>query len=137
MGSLRGVIRQKADSDEAIPSLSVNNGIATPPDQGRGARNDNEYGYPRVAVLIVTHNAKSYLPDLIQSLKNTDYPPDRVFFIFLDNASQDKTPEIIRQEFPQAHLVALPENTGFAKGNNLAAQYAQEFYPDYLVLLNQ
>lgn len=39
--------------------------------------------------------------------------------IVVDNASSDDSPEMVRQEFPQAILIANDHNFGFAKGNNI------------------
>lgn len=38
----------------------------------------------------------------------------------VDNASSDDSVVIVRDEFPQARLIANPRNTGFSAGNNLA-----------------
>lgn len=38
----------------------------------------------------------------------------------VDNASSDDSVAIVRDEFPQARLIANPRNTGFSAGNNLA-----------------
>ena len=51
----------------------------------------------------------------------------------LDNASRDGTAEMVRSEFPQARLLALDENVGFAAGVNRAAEEAEG---EYLFLLN-
>lgn len=51
----------------------------------------------------------------------------------MDNASQDGSAEMVRQEFPEAILVASSVNTGYAAGNNLAFAQAQG---DWLLTLN-
>jgi len=38
----------------------------------------------------------------------------------VDNASSDGTADMIRTCFPRAHLIASPENLGFARANNVA-----------------
>jgi GT2 family glycosyltransferase len=38
----------------------------------------------------------------------------------VDNASSDGSPEIVRAEYPETHLLALEQNLGFAGGNNAA-----------------
>lgn len=53
--------------------------------------------------------------------------------VLVDNASEDGSVAAIREEFPQVRLLAEAENHGFARANNLAAEYAQG---DYLLLLN-
>ncbi len=104
----------------------------------------NNNATPRVAVLMVMYNAQSYLGDCFSSLVNTDYPPDRWHVMVVDNASSDDT--VAQLNFWKSHfqklsiamdIIESKENTAFAGGNNVAAAHAQQFNPDYLVLLNQ
>ncbi|MGH3072194.1 MAG: glycosyltransferase family 2 protein [Gaiellaceae bacterium] len=53
--------------------------------------------------------------------------------VVVDNASADGTAEMIRAEFPQARLIALDRNLGFAAGVNLAAESAEG---EHVLLLN-
>ena len=96
--------------------------------------NPNEL--PHVAVMIITYNAQQYLGDLFVSLAKTDYPQDKLHVVVLDNASGDGTAQTIRASYPKVHVITSLENTGFAKGNNIAAAFAQAWNPKYLVLLN-
>jgi hypothetical protein len=114
---------------------------------------------PRVAILIVAYNAKAYLSDLFQSLLQTNYPKESLALFIVDNASTDGTIEyidslrvepsrstkgfssegstLITEIFSQITVIKNRENLGFAKGNNIAAEAAEYFRPDYLALLNQ
>ncbi len=53
--------------------------------------------------------------------------------IVVDNASTDDSVPRIRAQFPQVTLVALGQNIGFARANNMAADIARG---RYLLLLN-
>jgi len=53
--------------------------------------------------------------------------------ILVDNASTDNSACAISEKYPQVRLIALEENIGFARANNLAAQQASG---EYLLLLN-
>src|SRR5690606_30095528 len=53
--------------------------------------------------------------------------------LVVDNASPDGSAAAIEAEFPQACLIAEPQNHGFARANNLAAARATG---RYLLLLN-
>ncbi len=53
--------------------------------------------------------------------------------ILFDNASDDGTADYVTAHFPGVHVTASPANTGFARGNNLAAQKARG---RYLLFLN-
>src|SRR5688572_28657453 len=39
--------------------------------------------------------------------------------VVVDNASSDDSVAMVREKFPQAHLMALDENTGYPRGNNV------------------
>jgi GT2 family glycosyltransferase len=51
----------------------------------------------------------------------------------VDNASADRTAEMVRSEFPQVRLIANDRNLGFAKANNLAIKRAEG---EFILLLN-
>ena len=53
--------------------------------------------------------------------------------LVLDNDSGDGTVEMVRSEFPQATLVSLDENIGFAAGVNRLAEAARG---EFVLLLN-
>jgi len=57
--------------------------------------------------------------------------------IVVDNASTDGSADAIRARFPDVRLIALDENVGFARANNLAALEAAHTRRErYLLLLN-
>jgi GT2 family glycosyltransferase len=53
--------------------------------------------------------------------------------IVVDNGSTDDTPAWVREHHPQLHLIALPENLGFAGGVNVGLRAARG---DLLLLIN-
>jgi N-acetylglucosaminyl-diphospho-decaprenol L-rhamnosyltransferase len=85
-----------------------------------------------VSILIVTYRchdeARECLASIYRNTSGVDYE-----VVLLDNASKDGTVEMVRSEFPQARLLALEENVGFAAGVNIAAAEAEG---EYLLLLN-
>jgi GT2 family glycosyltransferase len=88
---------------------------------------------PQVSVLIVNYNGSKYLPACLIALERQTVPRQQFEVVVVDNASVDGSVELIRERFPWARLVPLDRNTGFAKGNNIAARYARG---QLLVLLN-
>ena len=85
-----------------------------------------------VSILIVTYRSRQATRECLESLYSVTTGIDYEVVI-VDNASQDGTVEIVREEFPQARLIALDENVGFGPGVNVAAEVAAG---EYLLLLN-
>ena len=85
-----------------------------------------------VSILIVTYKCREAARDCLRSIYESTHDLD-FEVIVLDNASGDGTADLVRSEFPQARLIALDENLGFAAGTNLAAEAAEG---EYLLLLN-
>ena len=63
-----------------------------------------------------------------------------VQIVIVDNGSGNESVERLRKHFadePTVHVLAAPENLGFARGNNLGIRYAREqFDPDFIVAAN-
>jgi GT2 family glycosyltransferase len=85
-------------------------------------------------IIIVTYNGAPWIRPLLASLRESDHP---YVAVVVDNASQDGTPTIVRNEFPEAVLLAQTENGGFGRGNNIGINYAAQQGAEYLFLLNQ
>ncbi len=77
-------------------------------------------------LLIVTRNSARFLPACLAACERTvshaatDFPL-HVHQVLVDNASSDETLAQARQLAPQARIVALPENVGFAAAVNRGA----------------
>ncbi len=93
----------------------------------------------RVAILIVAYNGESHLPDCLTSLRHADFSGLAVETWVLDNASPDQSGDLVRQRFPECHVVVSQSNRGFAEGNNYLLQQASSRFPDlaFVYLLNQ
>lgn len=78
---------------------------------------------PELSILIVSYNCRAVTLECLASLMA--FPPLVSHeIILLDNASSDGTAEAVATAYPQIRLIAHPENSGFAAGNNLAAGLA-------------
>ncbi len=85
-----------------------------------------------LSIIIVNWNVRDLLEKALQAIAK--YPPKVEYEVFVvDNASQDKSAELVRAKFPQVKLIASEKNLGFAGGNNLGLQKATG---EYLLLLN-
>ncbi len=86
----------------------------------------------RISVIIVNYNVEYFLEQCLNSvydaLKNVR---GEVFVV--DNNSIDGSVEMVRQQFPQVHLIANKNNVGFSVANNQAMRISKG---DYVLLLN-
>jgi GT2 family glycosyltransferase len=80
-----------------------------------------------VSTLVVCWNNREFLSRCLESV------PAGSEVIVVDNASTDGSADLVAERFPNASLVRLDENVGFAAGVNCAAAGATG---DYLLLLN-
>lgn len=86
----------------------------------------------KVSVIIVNWNGAKFLERCLAALAAQTVKPHEI--ILLDNASTDDSLEIARG-FPDLRLLSLKENTGFARGNNLAIEAAAA-ETEWIALLN-
>lgn len=85
---------------------------------------------PGISIVIVTHNSKSCVTRLLDSVANVAPWCD---VVIVDNASTDGTPELIARHYPNVHLVQLAKNLGFGRANNLGVSRAKH---EHVLLLN-
>jgi len=85
-----------------------------------------------LSIIIVSYNGREHLRKCLQSLA-AHGPSVEHEVIVVDNASQDGSPEMVAAEFPQARLLTLPKNVGFAAGANRGIKDAGG---EAIVLLN-
>lgn len=71
-----------------------------------------------LSVIIVSYNTRQLLDDCLQSLLQAEQPAGGIEIIVVDNASQDGSPSLVREQYPQVVLVAQAENVGFSAANN-------------------
>lgn len=86
-----------------------------------------------ISIIIVSWNVADDLRACLNSLKDAGSGRYAVEVIVVDSASQDETPRILREEYPLVKVVALDENVGFTRGNNVGMAQATG---RYLLLLN-
>ena len=69
-----------------------------------------------VSIIIVNWNGAHLLPACLDALRGQTRPPDEI--IVVDNGSTDGSRELLATRYPEARLLPLPRNVGFAAGNN-------------------
>jgi len=87
---------------------------------------------PDVSILIVTYKCRDEARDCLASIYGQEHGVSFETLI-LDNGSGDGTVQMVQSEFPQATVVALGENIGFAAGMNRLAEMARG---EFVLLLN-
>jgi GT2 family glycosyltransferase len=86
---------------------------------------------PKVSVIIVNWNGKSLLEECLDSL--AAQTAKGIETILVDNGSQDGSAQYVRERYPAVRLISLPENLGFAGGNNAGIRVARG---EYIALIN-
>ncbi len=87
----------------------------------------------RICVIIVNWNAGAYLKRCVLSLSKQIVPPSEV--IVVDNASTDSSADGLEECYPDAKVIRLGQNIGFAAANNYAARLTSGDC-NWLALLN-
>ncbi len=88
-------------------------------------------GRAAVQVVILNWNGSGHLRRFLPSVLRD--VPDGAEVVVADNGSDDDSLQVLREEFPQAGIVAFDANYGFAGGYNRALRQSDA---DYVVLLN-
>jgi N-acetylglucosaminyl-diphospho-decaprenol L-rhamnosyltransferase len=70
---------------------------------------------PAVSVVVPTYQGRNHLEELLPSLLQQTLPHE---VIVVDNASTDGTREFVAEQWPDVHVISLPENRGFGKAAN-------------------
>ena len=80
-----------------------------------------------LSVIIVSYNVEHFLHLCLESVyaatKNI-----RAEVIVIDNASADKSVDMVRKQFPSTRVIANVDNLGFGKANNQGAKLAKGRY---------
>jgi GT2 family glycosyltransferase len=81
-----------------------------------------------VSVIIATYNASGLLADCLRSIYEN--PPSEPYeIIVVDDASADRTSDMVREKFPDVVLFTNKVNSHYATSNNLAFRHARgEFF---------
>jgi len=84
----------------------------------------------KISVIIVSYNSEKYIKQCLDSVINSSIPLE---IIVIDNASTDKTLQILNFYEDKIKLIKSTQNLGFAGGNNLGIKNSSG---DILILIN-
>ncbi|MDE2126866.1 MAG: glycosyltransferase family 2 protein [Armatimonadetes bacterium] len=84
-----------------------------------------------VSIVILSWNTRDLLASCLRSIAaDPQAPPHEL--IVVDNASEDGSREMVREQFPNVRLLVNPVNLGFGAGNNTAIPVALGRYVLFL-----
>lgn len=86
---------------------------------------------PKISVIIVNYNGEDWLTRCVQSIADQSFTDFECFIV--DNGSEDGSIAALPKVDNRFKIMELGENTGFARGNNIAAKEAKG---EWLALLN-
>ena len=86
---------------------------------------------PDISVIIVNYNVKDYLLQCLRSL-NASVGSITTEVIVVDNDSHDGSVDELQPLFPSVRWIALDENIGFGRANNVGLEHASGRYVLYL-----
>ena len=86
---------------------------------------------PMVSIVSVNYDQPEVTCEMLASLEKVTYSNFETLIV--DNASPTKSPNIIKEKYPEIQLIISKKNLGFAGGNNIALKQAKG---DYVLLLN-
>jgi GT2 family glycosyltransferase len=85
-----------------------------------------------LSIVIVSWNTKDLLESCLQSLYETPFSGKHEIWM-VDNASNDDSVSMVKEMFPEVHVIENQHNVGFAHGNNQAIRRSSG---KYVMLLN-
>ncbi len=84
---------------------------------------------PDLSVIIVNYNVEHFLEQCLTSVERAvrrlEAQGGRAEVFVVDNRSVDGSCAMVREQFPWVTLMALEENVGFSRGNNVAIRASQ------------
>ena len=86
---------------------------------------------PLVSIIVINHNGKNDWEECFKTLYNLNYPDFEILLV--DNNSEDKSVEKIKNKYNDVKIIELKKNYGFAEGNNKGLIQAKG---EYIALLN-
>ncbi len=86
----------------------------------------------KLSVIIVNYNVKHFLEQCLNSVRIAEKHLSTEVWV-VDNNSVDQSVEMVKEKFPEVHLIANKDNRGFSVANNQAIKQSKG---EYVLLLN-
>src|SRR6185369_1745681 len=88
----------------------------------------------QVAIVVLNWNRRADTLACLESLAQAEIGGAALYVV--DNGSQDGSAAAVREAYPHVRVIALPENRGFAGGNNAGIRAALDAGAEGVLLLN-
>jgi len=91
--------------------------------------------WPRIDIVTVFYNSAAHVEAYCKALEALEYPKELIHCFFVDNASKDKTLELVPNYLKKISYSVIPlsSNLGFTGGNNVALRVC---LGEFVLLLN-
>ncbi len=92
-----------------------------------------------ICIVILHYNNAYMTTEYVSNLKSLNWNNLQYHIIVVDNASPDKSGEILEQQYSvddHIDVILLHENEGFARGNNAGIQYAVAKYDSDIIIVS-
>lgn len=88
-----------------------------------------------IFIVIPNYNGEEHLATCLTSLRNQTYQEYRI--IVVDNGSSDNSIKLIKESFPEVHIISNSVNKGFANAVNVGINYSiNSDLCEFILLLN-
>lgn len=92
---------------------------------------------PKIFAIIPSFNSADEIINCLSSLRRNGNSSFDLEIIVIDNASADKTAEMIGKKFPDVEIIRNSQNLGFARAVNIGIKIALKENASHVLLLNQ
>ena len=89
---------------------------------------------PSVWVVMIGYN---YIDDTLASFDSLKQSTGvDIKYVFVDNGSSDDSHRVVLEKVPEADVIWIKDNVGFARANNVGIAHAMERGADYILMIN-
>lgn len=100
--------------------------------QNKDSQNTNSKANYDISIVIVNYNVKDYLNQCLRSIENSKVKQQnstlKIQTIVVDNNSTDNSITYLHKLFPNVLFIALNQNLGFSKANNIGFSHCDSKY---------
>jgi GT2 family glycosyltransferase/SAM-dependent methyltransferase len=97
-------------------------------------RRESPRPWPRVGIVVLTHNGKDDTLQCLESIQRLAYAPADT--VVVHNGPADSSRDAIRARFPEVAFLEAGRTLGDATGTNLGMRHALERGAEYVLVLN-